>query len=76
MVHFKKRVGGLEVAEVKINIDKLRALIKANYSSDAEFARDYGIDPGYLCRILSGERTGQKLIIQLLSRGLRDIFLP
>ena len=64
------------MAEVKINTKKLRALIDSNYSSDAEFARDYGIDAGYLCRILSGKKVGQKLIIQLLSRGLRDIFLP
>jgi predicted transcriptional regulator len=64
------------VTEIKINREKLRALIDNNYTSDAEFARDYGIDPGYLCRILSGEKEGQKLIIQLLSRGLRDIFLP
>ena len=64
------------MAEVKINTAKLREHISKNYSSDAEFARDYGIDAGYLCRILSGEREGQKLVIQLLSRNLRDIFLP
>lgn len=64
------------MGEVKLNIDKLREHIREHYSSDAEFARAYGISAGYLCRIISGEKKGSKLIIQLLSRGVRDIFLP
>jgi len=64
------------MSEVKINTKKLREYIDKNFSSDAEFARAYGISAGYLCRIISGEKKGSKLIIQLLSRGVRDIFLP
>jgi len=65
------------MSEVKINTKKLREYIDNNFSSDAEFARLFGLSPPYLCRILSGERSGNKLIIQLLSRGLpRDLFLP
>ena len=64
--------------KAKIDIKKLRELIDSKGVSDAEFARTYGIDAGYLSKILSGERKGaQKLIIQLLCQGVKkkDIFL-
>ena len=64
--------------EVRLNVDKLREYIRENFTSDAEFAKVYGISAGYLSRVISGERSGSKLIIQLLSRGMgnRDLFLP
>jgi len=64
--------------EVRLNVDKLREYIRENFTSDAEFAKAYGISAGYLSRVISGERSGSKLIIQLLSRGMgnRDLFLP
>jgi len=64
--------------EVRLNVDKLREYIRENFTSDAEFAKMYGISPAYLSRVISGERSGSKLIIQLLSRGMgnRDFFVP
>lgn len=59
--------------KVKIDTGELRLFITDNYESDAAFARDYGIDRGYLSRILSGQQAGKQLIIRLLLRGIRSV---
>ena len=63
------------MSDVRIDTEKLREYIREEYGTNAEFARDYSISAPYLGRVLKGERTGEKLIIQLLSRGHRRFIL-
>ena len=63
------------MAEIRIDTEKLREYIREEYGTNAEFARDYGVSAPYLGRVLKGTRTGEKLIIQLLSRGHRRFIL-